>query len=40
VENIIEAGEILAELKKYAKTFSKSNIVIDRRGGKVKRKKE
>ncbi|MGD9201833.1 MAG: diguanylate cyclase [Chitinispirillia bacterium] len=34
VENYIEVGEIIAELKKYAKSFSKSNMVVDRRGGK------
>jgi diguanylate cyclase (GGDEF)-like protein len=39
VENYIEVGEIIAELKKYAKSFAKSNIVIDRRGGKKRSKK-
>jgi diguanylate cyclase (GGDEF)-like protein len=34
VHNYIEVGEIVAELKKYAKTFSTSNLVVDRRGGK------
>jgi diguanylate cyclase (GGDEF)-like protein len=34
VHNYIEVGEIVAELKKFAKKFSKSNLVIDRRGGK------
>ncbi len=34
VHNYIEVGEIIAELKKYAKTFTESNLVIDRRGGK------
>ncbi len=34
VRNYIEVGEILAELKKYAKTFQTSNLVVDRRGGK------
>ena len=34
VRNYIEVGEIVAELKKYAKKFSVSNLVIDRRGGK------
>ncbi len=34
VENYIEVGEIIAELKKYAKSFKKSILVIDRRGGK------
>ncbi|MBN1309583.1 MAG: diguanylate cyclase [Chitinispirillaceae bacterium] len=33
VRNYIEVGEIVAELKKYAKKFSVSNLVIDRRGG-------
>jgi len=37
VENYIQVGEIIAELKKYAKTFTHSNLVVDRRGG-VKRK--
>ncbi|MBN1578355.1 MAG: diguanylate cyclase [Chitinispirillaceae bacterium] len=36
VHNYIEVGEIVAELKKYAKKFSTSNLVIDRRGGKKK----
>lgn len=36
VENYIQVGEIVAELKKYAKSFKKSNLVIDRRGGKRK----
>lgn len=39
VENYIQVGEIIAELKKYAKTFPKSNLVIDRRGG-IKRGKK
>lgn len=39
VQNYIEVGEIIAELKKYAKKFLKSNLVIDRRGGR-KRKKD
>ncbi|MBN1756735.1 MAG: diguanylate cyclase [Chitinispirillaceae bacterium] len=39
VHNYIEVGEILAELKKYAKQFSTSNLVIDRRGGKKKKGK-
>jgi diguanylate cyclase (GGDEF)-like protein len=39
VDNYIEVGEIIAELKKYAKSFKKSNIVIDRRGGKKKDEK-
>lgn len=34
VENYIIVGEIVAELKKYAKQFSTSNLVVDRRGGK------
>lgn len=34
VHNYIEVGEIVAELKKYAKKFAKSNIAVDRRGGK------
>jgi diguanylate cyclase (GGDEF)-like protein len=34
VENYIEVGEIIAELKKFAKSKGKSNLVIDRRGGK------
>lgn len=38
VQNYIEVGEIVAELKKYAKKFSISNLVIDRRGGKKKEK--
>jgi hypothetical protein len=38
VHNYIEVGEIIAELKKYAKKFSASNLVIDRRGGKKKEK--
>ncbi len=38
VQNYIEVGEIVAELKKYAKKFSISNLVIDRRGGKSKEK--
>lgn len=36
VQNYIEVGEIVAELKKYAKKFSVSNLVVDRRGGKKK----
>jgi diguanylate cyclase (GGDEF)-like protein len=36
VQNYIEVGEIVAELKKFAKKFSISNLVIDRRGGKKK----
>lgn len=36
VENFIQVSEIVAELKKYAKSFGKSNLVIDRRGGKKK----
>lgn len=36
MENYIQVGEIVAELKKYAKSFQKSNLVIDRRGGKRK----
>lgn len=36
VGNYIEVGEIVAELKKYAKQFSTSNLVVDRRGGKKK----
>ena len=39
VENYIEVGEIIAELKKYAKSFPKSNLVVDRRGGKKRSKK-
>lgn len=39
VENYIQVGEIIAELKKYAKTFSKSNLVVDRRGGRGSRKR-
>ena len=39
VENYIQVGEIIAELKKYAKTFPKSNLVVDRRGG-IKRSKK
>jgi len=39
VENHIEVGEIIAELKKYAKSFKESKLVVDRRGGKKKRKK-
>lgn len=38
VENYIEVGEIVAELKRYAKSLLKSNLVIDRRGGKRKPK--
>ena len=38
VNNYIEVGEIVAELKKYAKKFPNSNLVIDRRGGKKVRK--
>ncbi len=38
VENHIQVGEIIAELKKYAKKFSKSNLVIDRRGGRPRKK--
>jgi GGDEF domain-containing protein len=34
VHNYIEVGEIIAELKKFAKKASISNLVIDRRGGK------
>jgi diguanylate cyclase (GGDEF)-like protein len=34
VHNYIEVGEIVAELKKYAKKFSISNLAVDRRGGK------
>lgn len=37
VENHIQVGEIMAELKKYAKKSSKSNLVIDRRGGRAKK---
>jgi diguanylate cyclase (GGDEF)-like protein len=33
VRNYIEVGEIIAELKKFAKKSSISNLVIDRRGG-------
>ena len=40
VNNYIEVGEIIAELKKYAKTFSTSNLVVDRRGGKKTGKKK
>lgn len=39
VENYIQVGEIMAELKKYAKTFPNSNLVIDRRGGRMKEQK-
>lgn len=39
VENYIQVGEIMAELKKYAKTFPNSNLVIDRRGGRRKEEK-
>lgn len=34
VENYIEVGEIIAELKKFAKSKEKSNLAVDRRGGK------
>ncbi|MBN1984318.1 MAG: sensor domain-containing diguanylate cyclase, partial [Chitinivibrionales bacterium] len=34
VESYIQVGEIAAELKKYAKSFQQSNVVIDRRGSK------
>ena len=40
VENYIQVGEIVAELKKYAKSFQKSNIVVDRRGGRKKSNKK
>ncbi|MBN2037963.1 MAG: GGDEF domain-containing protein [Chitinispirillaceae bacterium] len=40
LENFIRVGEIIAELKKYAKSFCKSNLVIDRRGGKKKESME
>ncbi len=40
VENYIEIGEIIAELKKYAKSFKKSVLVIDRRGGKQRDEKK
>ncbi len=40
VNNYIEVGEIVAELKKYAKQFSVSNLVIDRRGGRKKERYE
>ena len=40
VHNYIEVGEIVAELKKYAKQFSASNLVIDRRGGRKKERYE
>lgn len=40
VENYIEVGEIIAELKTYAKSFKKSVLVIDRRGGKKRDEKE
>jgi len=40
VENYIQVGEIIAELKKYAKSFKKSNLVIDRRGGFKKEKNQ
>lgn len=36
VHNYIEVGEIIAELKKYAKKFGTSNLVVDRRGGRKK----
>jgi diguanylate cyclase (GGDEF)-like protein len=36
IENSIRVGEIIAELKKHAKSFCKSNLVVDRRGGKKK----
>jgi len=36
IENFIRVGEIIAELKKHAKSFCKSNLVVDRRGGKKK----
>jgi diguanylate cyclase (GGDEF)-like protein len=36
IHNYIEVGEIVAELKKYAKQFATSNLVVDRRGGKKK----
>ncbi len=39
VENYIQVGEIIAELKKYAKTFKKSILVTDRRGGRKRDKK-
>lgn len=38
VANYIEVGEIVAELKKYAKQFSTSILAVDRRGGKKKDK--
>ncbi len=38
VQSYIEVGEIVAELKKYAKQFPTSNLVVDRRGGKKKEK--
>jgi hypothetical protein len=38
VQNFIEVGEIVAELKKYAKKAPTSKLVIDRRGGKLKEK--
>jgi diguanylate cyclase (GGDEF)-like protein len=34
VENHIVVGEIIADLKKYAKSFAASKFVVDRRGGK------
>ena len=37
VENYIEVGEIIAELKKFAKSMQKSNLAVDRRGGKIKK---
>ena len=40
LENFIRVGEIIAELKKHAKSFCKSNLVIDRRGGKKKESME
>jgi diguanylate cyclase (GGDEF)-like protein len=40
IEKSIRVGEIIAELKKHAKSFCKSNLVIDRRGGKKKESME
>lgn len=40
VENYIQVGEIIAELKKYAKSFSESKLVVDRRGGIARTKHE
>jgi hypothetical protein len=40
LQNHVEVGEIAAELKKYAKSFSRSIFVVDRRKEKVWRRSD